>query len=176
MHRISFGRTRCVSKVRRTRLIGLERMEPRVLLSTYTVVNTTDADPGSLRWAILQANQGTGPCSIVFDLPGPGVQTISVQSPLPTITRPVVIDGTTGSGYTGQLRIQVDGRATAGADGLVLAGGSSHVKGLVISRFQGAGIVLQGGGGNVVQGNAVGTDRTGMAALPNRDGVLVVGS
>ena len=176
MHRISFGRSRCGSKVRRTRLIGLERMEPRVLLSTYTVVNTTDADPGSLRWAILQANQGTGPCSIVFDLPGPGVQTISVQSPLPTIIRPVVIDGTSGPGYTGQLRIQVDGRATAGADGLVLAGGSSHVKGLVITRFQGAGIVLQGGGGNVVQGNALGTDRTGRAALPNRDGVLVVGS
>src|SRR4051812_21488705 len=148
MHRISFGRSRSGSNVRRLRLIGLERMEPRVLLSTYTVVNTTDADPGSLRWAILQANQDTGPCSIVFHLPGPGVQTISVQSPLPTITRPVVIDGTWGTDYAGQLRIRLDGKAAAGADGLVLAGGSSLVKGLVISQFQGAGIVLQGGGGN----------------------------
>ena len=176
MHRISIGRSRSSSKVRRIHLIGLERMEPRVLLSTYTVVNTTDADLGSLRWAILQANQDTGPSSIVFDLPGPGLQTISVQSPLPAITSPVVIDGTSGPDYVGQLHIQLDGRAAAGADGLVLSGGSSLVKGLVISRFQGAGIVLQGGGGNQVQGNALGTDRTGTAALPNRDGVLVVGS
>src|SRR3954462_6487670 len=99
MYRISFGRSRSGSRVRRLPLIGLERMEPRVLLSTYTVVNTTDADPGSLRWAILQANQGPGPSSIVFDLPGPGVQKISVQGSLPTVTSPVVIDGTWGPDY-----------------------------------------------------------------------------
>ena len=48
-------------KVRRTRY-RLERMEPRVLLSTYTVVNTSEMPiRDRSRWAILQVNKDTGP-------------------------------------------------------------------------------------------------------------------
>jgi len=46
----------------------------------------------------------------------------------------------------------------------------------VVSEFSGAGIVLEGGSGNLVQGNQVGTDPSGTIAQPNGEGIDVVGS
>ena len=66
--------------------------------ATFTVTNTAPSDSGSLRQAILGANATPGPDSIVFAIPGPGVQTIALASPLPTITEPVFIDGFTQPG------------------------------------------------------------------------------
>src|SRR5947208_11609084 len=40
---------------------GAEALEPRRLLSTFTVTTTDDAGPGSLRQAILDANALAGP-------------------------------------------------------------------------------------------------------------------
>src|SRR4051794_31167647 len=40
----------------RLRMIGLEGLEDRRLLATFTVANTDDSGPGSLRAAIEQAN------------------------------------------------------------------------------------------------------------------------
>jgi parallel beta-helix repeat protein len=92
----------------------LERMEDRVVLSTFIVTNTADSGPGSLRQAILDSNAANpaatgGTSDIVFDIPAstasnlgvavpgfdPATQTwtISPLSPLPTITQPVTIDG-----------------------------------------------------------------------------------
>ena len=76
--------------------------------STY-VVNTADdhndgscdATDCSLREAILAADAAGAPgvAGITFDLPGGGPQQISVaNSPLPPITAPVAIDGTTEPG------------------------------------------------------------------------------
>lgn len=152
-------------------------MEPRVLLATYTVVNVTDADPGSLRWAITQVNQDTGAGSIAFRIPGSGLQTIALKSPLPIITNSVVIDGSTQPGGGGHLAVRLDGaKAGPDSDGIVLAGGSSVVKGLVVTGFGGAGVVLHGGGGNLIQSCILGADPTGTLAIPNGDGVLLVGS
>ena len=50
------------------------------------------------------------------------------------------------------------------------------MQGLVVSGFSGAGIVLDGGGGNLVQGNRVGTDPSGTIAQPDGQGIEVVGS
>src|SRR3954467_18231 len=165
MNRIRLGRSRCGPKVRKPHLVGLERMEPRVLLATYTVCSTADDGLGSLRSALIQINQDLGPGSILFDCADPGVQTITLMQPLPAITNPVVIDGTSQPGCSGQPLIRIDGSGVSpGCDGLVLAGGSSVVKGLVITGFRGAGIVLQGGGGNIIQGNILGADPTGTLA------------
>src|SRR3712207_1886955 len=66
----------------------------------FTVTNTNDAGPGSLRQAIIDANALGGLDSIGFNIPGGGVKTINVQSLLPAITSPVVIDGYTQPGAT----------------------------------------------------------------------------
>src|SRR5271157_4210718 len=95
---------------RRPRLPGVEPMEPRVLLATWTVQNPADdGSAGTLRWAIAQVNSGTGPGTIEFDLPGSGVQVITLGSPLPEITNPLVIDGTSQPVYKGADLIEIDG-------------------------------------------------------------------
>src|SRR5258707_15864947 len=61
----------------------------------FVVKNTNDAGPGSLRAAITDANRTPGLDRIVFSIPRSGVQTIQVQSRLPSIIDPVVLDATT---------------------------------------------------------------------------------
>ena len=73
---------------------SLELLEKRETPSTFIVKNTNDSGADSFRQAILDANSNAGPDSVVFNIPGPGVHTISVSSALPVITGPVVIDGT----------------------------------------------------------------------------------
>ncbi len=140
---------------------------------TFTV-NTTDdvnnavPDPAhfSLREAILAANSHPGQDIIRFDLPNAD-RTISPLSPLPDITDPVIIDGTTQPGFAGLPLIELDGsQAGAGTDGLVISGGGSIIRALVINRFQ-YGITLEGLGGNTIEGDFLGTDVTGTNALPD---------
>src|SRR5438874_6396631 len=63
--------------------------------ATFTVTNTADTGVGSLRQAIIDANNNAGADTIAFLIPGVGVQTITPASPLPTITDAVTIDGYT---------------------------------------------------------------------------------
>ena len=157
-------------------------MEPRFLLTAYLVQNTADdGSTGTLRWAINQVNGNPGSGTTDFDIPGTGVQRIALLSPLPQITNPVLIDGTSEATSEGEDAgpplIQIDGSAAgSGCNGLVLSGGQSIVQGLVISGFSAAGIVLSGGSGNLVQGNQVGTDPSVTIAQPNGEGIDVVGS
>ena len=156
----------------------LELLEPRRLLATYTVTSTADSlEPGTLRWAILQAENDPEVDSIHFELPRSGVRTIRLLSPLPILKAPVVLDATTQPEYAGRPLVVLDGSAAGpSADGLVVTAGASVVRGLAISGFAGAGIVLTGGGGNVVAANYLGTTADGLRAAPNGHGVLVVDS
>src|SRR4051794_15045201 len=90
-------------------LASFERMESRQLLATFRVTNTADAGPGSLRAAILLAEANPGSDNVAFSIPAstsplldvpvagfdPITQTwrITLNSPLPTITDPIHIDG-----------------------------------------------------------------------------------
>ena len=142
------------------------------------VTNINDSGVGSLRQAILDANSRTGVTDTIrFDIPGAGPHTIAPDSPLPVITDPVVIDGTTQPGYLpSMLAIEIAGsNAGPAANGLVVAGGNSVIRGLVINLFGaggtgagGAAVVLQTGGSNVILGNFIGTDPTGFFNRPNR--------
>ena len=148
------------------------------LPDTYTVDSTGDGadistsdgvcDDGTvsgstnctLRAAIQQANAGTD-AVIEFNISGSGTQTISPASALPTITRPVFIDGySQPDASSSNVLIELDGTsAGTNTNGLTLSGESSYVRGLSITSFDGNGIVLQGSsGGQVIVGNLIGTD------------------
>jgi CSLREA domain-containing protein len=152
---------------------------------TY-VVNST-ADPGdgtcnpeecTLREALTTANTDGDVSTITFNIGAGGLQTISPTAPLPDITAPVTIDGTTQPGFAGAPIIELNGAgAGSGVSGLRITGGNSTVKGLVINRFSRDGIELAAAGGNRLEGNYIGTDATGTADLGNgSDGVRITGS
>ena len=153
-----------------------------VAAATFTVTNTDDSGPGSLRQAILDANANAGADTIDFDIPGAGVHTITPASALPTITDPVTIDGYTQpgaapnsdpDGFNGILLIELNGENAGPASGLRIVAGNSTVRGLVINRFvfstdvDGNGIYLGSQGGNHIEGNLLGTNPSGTLARPN---------
>jgi uncharacterized repeat protein (TIGR01451 family)/CSLREA domain-containing protein len=159
------------------------------VVATYAVNSTNDVDDGvcdaahcSLREAINRANSTAGTDAITFAIPGSGPYTIAPTSALPAIGDAVVIDGTTQAGYAGSPIIELDGTLASvaggvnGATGLDISAGGSTVRGLVINRFTGPqrdGIRLRAAGGNVVEGNFIGTDVSGTIALGNNFGVSV---
>jgi hypothetical protein len=147
-----------------------------VAAATFTVVNTNDSGAGSLRQAIIDANTNPGTDIIDFNIPGAGVKTITPATALPIITEAVLIDGytQTGSSTNSQpdgdnavLLIEINGTSAGGNACLRITGGSTTVRGLVINRCGGAGIQLQTGGGNLVNGNFIGTDPTGTIKRAN---------
>ncbi|MHC5538400.1 beta strand repeat-containing protein, partial [Singulisphaera rosea] len=160
---------------------GVEGVESRLLLSTFTVTNTNDdTSTGSLRWAIGQSNGTPGSNLIDFAIPGTGVQSIAITSALPKITVPVTIDGTSQSPTSITPMVELNGSGAGGGfgngvDGLDISAGNSTVKGLVINRFTGEGIALSVAGKNTIEGNFIGTDPTGTVKEGNgQDGVLVL--
>ena len=80
---------------------GAPPLETQVAISDGVfVVNTTaDSGLGSLRQAILDSNAASVAANTIdFDIPGSGVQTIALLSPLLSITNAVLIDGTFPTG------------------------------------------------------------------------------
>jgi hypothetical protein len=63
--------------------------------AAYSVINTNDSGIGSLRQAIIDANNNAGLDTITFNISGSAIQTITLSSALPTITSPVTIQGST---------------------------------------------------------------------------------
>jgi CSLREA domain-containing protein len=155
-----------------------------------TVVTTTsDNGPGSFRQALICANARAGQDTISFNIPGSGAHTIASASALPVVTDPVIIDGYTQPGSTpnnnplGQpsnavLKVELNGvNAGLAVDGIVIVSGGSTVRGLVINRFGGNGIVLRTAGSNVIEGNFIGADVSGATSLGNvGHGVAIDGS
>jgi uncharacterized repeat protein (TIGR01451 family) len=199
------GRSRAVSgkrawgRRRSTPRPPAEVLEARLLLSQdFPVTNTSDnTSTGSLRWAIGQVNAdatdtAASPDRIVFNIPtndpgynaAKGVWTIAPTSALPTVARPALIDGYAQPGATPNtsllsddavLKIDLAGNGSA-YDGLAVSSGGSTVQGLVIRGFGQAGVRLTGAGGDVVAGNFIGTDATGLSGDGDQHGVLVRGS
>jgi parallel beta-helix repeat protein len=157
---------------------------PPSVTTTFTVTTESDSVVGSLRWAIQTANATAGLNMIGFDIPGGGVHTITLNSPLPVFTDPVIIDGYTQPGASPNtnppelgsnavLRIELRGPGEfSGITGLAVSGGGSRVRGLVMNGFTTA-ISLENLGANSIDGNFIGTDSVGAIARPNRWGVLV---
>ena len=142
----------------------------------FTVINTNDAGPGSLRQAILDANANAGPDVISFSI-GSGPQRIVLTSQLPIITDPLTIDGTTQPGFAGVPLIEIQPDGNVIGDGFRITGGNSVLRGLVLNNFRGHAIILETGSANVIEGNYIGTDATGTVAAGNiQNGVFILSS
>ncbi len=144
---------------------------------TFIVTSAADSGTNTLRQAILNSNATPGSNTIDFNIPGTGVQTISLRSALPSITVPVDIDGTSQPGYTDTPLIDLDGTsAGVGTSGLDFEAGSggSEVVGLAINNFNQDGILFASAG-NTVQSSYIGTNAVGTAAgsQPMTYGVVV---
>ena len=170
---------------RRTCRLQCEMFECRLLLTTYTVTSTSDAlttggapTPNTLRWAIEQVDSDSTPDEIQFNISGRGVHSIQILGqPLPVITTPVVIDGTSQPSYTGTPLIQIDGSMLSGTnDGLVISGGGSTIKGLAIVGFSGSGLVLNSLGGNVVAADYLGVPASSTQVNGDGTGLSITGS
>lgn len=159
-------------------IIVFVSIQETVAQVTFTVTNTNDTGAGSLRQAIAEANANPGADAIHFNIPGSGPHTIQLQSALPEITGPVVIDGLSQSGancssWPASLQIVLDGTATTGS-GLFFTSNGSTVRGLVIGGFTSIGIRIDGDS-NAVTCTYVGTDASGTTAAPNRFGLALLG-
>jgi hypothetical protein len=138
------------------------------------VTNTKDNGAGSLRAVLTWANSNPGKDTVIFKIPttDPGYNsstnsfTIQPLSALPQITDSVIIDGTTQPGFSDRPVIELDG-SNVTVDGLYISAGNSTVRGLTINRFGVDGIRLIGNGGNIIEGNFIGTDVTGTQDLGN---------
>jgi trimeric autotransporter adhesin len=172
--------------------LKLERLEDRSVPATFVVNTTGDTGAGTgltgdLRYCITQANATPGADTIAFAIPGSGLQTITPQSVLPSITDAVTIDGytqpgasanTLATGSDAVLLVELAGTSLgASADGLAITAAGTTVRGLVINRFRNANVIVTGAGatGNRIEGNFIGTDATGTSkAGTSRWGVVIL--
>jgi titin len=168
---------------------------------TFTVTSTGDgadadldddlcataAGPCTLRAALEQANATMGQDTVAFAIPplDGTVKRIAPGGPLPTLADPAgtTIDGFTQNGaapnsapagMNAVLRIELDGGGAGDVDGLIVSGGNSTVRGLVINRFARNGIGIVNAGSNRIEGNFIGTDVTGLIDRGNAIGVLIL--
>jgi parallel beta-helix repeat protein len=140
----------------------------------------------SLREAIQAANATTngigGADRIEFNISGIGVQTISPTSALPIITQSVTIDGFTQSGASignlqagtaHNLMVRLNGSAAGSSAnaGLYVQANNVAIRGLNISGWAGntnsSAIRVDVSQNTLIEGNYLGTNATGLAALAN---------
>ena len=147
-------------------LIDPEDPDPAFALTspsaTFTVTNTNDNGVGSLRQAMLDAEASAGADAILFSIPGPGPHTIAPTSALPVLSDPVTIDGSSEPDFDGRPIVEIAGHlAGTPRGGIDLVVGDSVVRGLIINRFGGSGIVSEASRRNRFEGNFIGTDVSG---------------
>jgi hypothetical protein len=141
------------------------------LAGTFTVTNTDDTGPGSLRQAILDAGASGQVSTIVFAI-DTGHQRIRPLTSLPKVIS-TLVDGRTQPGYAGTPLIEVDGSLMA-AGGTCFDGvQQSTIDSLVINSCPFAGVRM--GVGGAIRRSYVGTDVTGTLARPNAYGIEVPG-
>ena len=111
-----------------------------------------------------------GSDTIQFNI-GTGTPTINLVAALQSLNDAVMVLGDTG----GATRVELNGAsAGSGVDGLVVLGGASTIRSLVINNFDGYGLVLSELPGNTVTNCYVGVNAAGTAAAPNSlDGIHI---
>ncbi len=154
--------------------------------ATFTVINTNDTGLGSLRQAMTDANATAAADVIEFNISGAGVHTIVPMSPLPTQTKPVLIDGSTQPGYATTPLIEIDGtNIPSWGSGFYFANNSnSGLKALCVHSCANRGIYMVNSSTMTIEDCIVGMDPTGTIAKGNvglginftGDGLTITGS
>lgn len=154
-----------------------------------TVQNANDSGTGSLRQAILDANALPNVNRIEFDIGTTcGPQVIALNSPLPAITQPVVIDGytqpgaarntlTTGSNAVRCIAITGGGSVTNGISTASNDSASVTLDGLGFGGFSLIAVNLTGGNGHRFVGSqfggAIGSSATPLTLASSVNGLQV---
>jgi hypothetical protein len=149
---------------RRTFRPRLEALEDRTALSTLTVLNATDHDPGSLRAILGGASSGD---QIVFD-PALDGQTITLTSGELLLNKSLTITGPgagllTVSGNNASRVFEVAGGATDSVSGLTVSNGRAAPQGggilnagtLTLSNATVSGNLVYGGAGDFDFGGGI---------------------
>jgi hypothetical protein len=161
--------------------------------ATFTVTNTNDSGAGSLRQAIIDANNTVGSDLIHFNiLPAGVLHTIQPSTPLPALTdhTGVTINGYTqpgaqantqpmGSPSDAVILIEIRGTFIPAAAGITSLAMHNKIMGLVINGFtNGTGILIDGTTSSIitqeVSGCYIGTDQGGTFGIANTIGVHIV--
>ncbi|PYP66705.1 MAG: hypothetical protein DMD36_16800 [Gemmatimonadetes bacterium] len=97
------------------------------------------ATPGecTLRAALQESAARPGGETVIFNIPGSGVHTITPSSPLPTAFE-VSIEATSQPGWAGSPLIELRGTSAGAADGLVVGGTASRPAIATASRAMGS--------------------------------------
>lgn len=120
-------------------LLSLESLEERAVPTIFTVNNGNDNGIGSLRAAIVAANDeftNPGPDTINF---AAGVNTVTLITDQLTISNPLTISGPAGGtvtiqfGASGFNHFQIDSGATATLNNLTLTGASAYQGGAIVN-------------------------------------------
>ncbi len=143
----------------------------------YTGNVNTEGDPEvTLRSALLEAlacPDSTAILPINFNIPGDGPHVIAINAFLPSLSRPIVIDGYSQPGASANtlgfeegnnavIKIELDGSATGGAVGLTITGTNSSISGLAMHSF-GSGFAFEEASSSSVEGCLLGFDASGSA-------------
>jgi hypothetical protein len=160
----------------------LELLEGRTLLTAYSVNSNGDSatgtgTSGTMRYVLTQLDQNGGTSnSISFNLPSNEL-TITPGSALPSITAPVVIDGSTQPNGGSATPVELDGKnAGSSTSGLTIAASNCTIKGLAIVNFSDQGIDINSGSGILITGNSIGLKASGSLGANADSGVLVESS
>ncbi|MEM9479461.1 MAG: hypothetical protein AAGA58_07395 [Verrucomicrobiota bacterium] len=143
-----------------------------LITSTLVVTNTNDSGAGSLRQAILDANASSNADVIRFDIAGFTVPSLNPVTDLPAVTEPVTIDAF--SAEAGVFEINGTGRTNC----LVVNSSDVTLRGLVLNRATGVGLLLQAIGDDLerveVFGCPVGVNaNTNLAQGNGGDGIFL---
>lgn len=148
---------------------------------TFVVNSADDHDDGScdnedctLREALNAANSNPGADTIAFNIQGAAPHTIAVLTSLPSIDEPATIDGTTQPGFLGLPVIELRGKiGLIGIDKcLQSTAGRTVIRGFVINHFR-TGMAFAQSGGNLIEGNLLGTDSSGTSIESNDLGIVI---
>lgn len=154
-------------------LLGTTPTNTYVVTKTGDSGDNTNTAPGTLRRALVDANNHPGLDLIRFDLPGSGLKTITIVNYFPNMTdnAGVIIDGTLSDD-----QIELNGSGVTGHNGLTFTSDNNVVRGLTINGVSGGGVaiaLLGGADNNVIVGNRLGTNAAGTAKKANHSGVFI---
>lgn len=152
----------------------------------FSVTNTNDDGPGSLRQAILEANALCKTfCAVGWRIPAPlpaaGFFTIKPKTPLPAINFLGEVDGSSEANLLDlnaeTPRVMIDGSLLSSGDGLWMQS-STAVRGLAIGNFARSGIYMEtvptskSSSATWIDRTYLGVDPSGHTAAPNERGLL----